>query len=161
MYCLCFPRVVTQISLLTKYLAFIFIESKVIFCKNATWARWQTSPCNNSEETKEVNFFLTLQLKTLLEIPNPASSTGDAPTPSPNPVSGSLGDRTAGASPGYPIVFPLGPSAGTIASTDSGLAGLTFATMAVQPISNSIASNTALSMFDFNIFRPFFKPPLS
>ena len=94
-----------------------------------------------------------MQLKTLLEIPNPASSTGDAPTPSPNPVSGSLGDRTAGASPGYPIVFPLGPSAGTIASTDSGLAGLTFATMAVQPISNSIPSNTALSMFDFNLFR--------
>ena len=94
-----------------------------------------------------------MQLKTLLEIPNPASSTGDAPTPSPNPVSGSLGDRTAGASPGYPIVFPLGPSAGTIASTDSGLAGLTFATGAVQQISNSIASNTALSMFDFNLFR--------
>ena len=98
-----------------------------------------------------------MQLKTLLEIPNPAASTtGDAPTPSPNPVSASLGDRTVGASPGYPIVFPLGPSPtpGTLSSTtDASMGGLTFATGTVMPISNTLASNTALSMFDFNLFR--------
>ena len=101
-----------------------------------------------------------MQLKTLLEIPNPAAiTTGDttAPTPSPNPVSESLGDRTVGSSPGYPILFPLGPSStpiGTsIPSTDSGLGGLTFAIGTVWAISNTIPSNTALSVFDFNLFR--------
>ena len=99
-----------------------------------------------------------MQLKTLLEIPNPAAiTTGDttAPTPSPNPVSGSLGDRTS-SDPGYPIVFPLGPSPSipvSIPTTDSGLGGLKFATGIVMPISNTLASNTALSIFDFNLFR--------
>ena len=94
------------------------------------------------------------KLKTLLAIPSPGAVVGDAPTPSTNPVSTSLGDRTDGATPGYPIIFPLGPSGGVMSgTTDPTLGGLTFATSLVYGISNTNPSTTALSMFDFNLFR--------
>ena len=94
------------------------------------------------------------QLKNLLAIPSPGAVVGDAPTPSSNPVSTSLGDRTYGATPGYPIIFPLGPSSGVLSgTTDPTLGGLNFATTLVYGISNTNPSTTALSMFDFNLFR--------
>ena len=90
----------------------------------------------------------------MLLIAHPQATTGDAPTPSSNPVSHSLGDRVSQADPGYPIVFPLGPSFGSLSSKyDSGLAGITMPTQSVMGISNSDATLTALSMFDFNLFR--------
>ena len=42
---------------LARQIAFIFIESKAIFRKNATWARVRANLCNNSGETEEVNCF--------------------------------------------------------------------------------------------------------
>ena len=62
-YFLVFSRVVTLISLLAvlsklaRQITFIFIESKVIFRKNATGARPRANPCNNSGETEEVAFY--------------------------------------------------------------------------------------------------------
>jgi len=93
----------------------------------------------------------------LLTVPNPEYAVGDAPTPASNPVSQSLGDRNFGSDPGYPVIFPLGPSAGTLADKrDITLGGLTFATgtpPSVFEISNTNTATTAVSMFDFNLFR--------
>ena len=101
-----------------------------------------------------IPLFFFFQLSTLLQISPPQAATGDAPTPSSSPVSNSLGDRVSESDPGYPIVFPLGPSFGSLSSKhDSGLAGITIPTQSVMGISNSQATLTALSMFDFNLFR--------
>ena len=85
-------------------------------------------------------------------------TSGTLPTTPSNPtaVSCYLGDRTAGASPGYPIVFPLSTTAGlnvsTTPNTDDGLAyprnTTSFCTTAP-----CTAGNTALSIADFNLFR--------
>ena len=44
----------TTVSKLARQITCIFIESKVIFRKNATGARPRANPCNNSGETEEV-----------------------------------------------------------------------------------------------------------
>ena len=87
------------------------------------------------------------------------------PTPSnPTPVSCYLGDRTKGATPGYPLIYPLGTTAKPIQSTtlagnrfgtDDGLTYLTGIAQALCSTSPApcTASNTALSIFDFNQFR--------
>ena len=87
------------------------------------------------------------------------SSPGTFPTIPSNPtaVSCYIGDRTAGASPGYPILFPLSSTAGLSISTttnvDDGLAypgtTQTFCSSTVS----CTAGNTALSIADFNRFR--------
>ena len=79
------------------------------------------------------------------------------PIPSnPTAVSCYLGDRTAGASPGYPIVFPLSTSALAISTTtnvDDGIAYPTMNTVAFCATVPCNAANTALSIADFNRFR--------
>ena len=91
----------------------------------------------------------------MLAIGNPQSTTGSpaliAPTPSPNAVSAPLGDRTPGASPGYPIVFPLGNVARAVSLVAGATDGLSFPTSS-QVIGTSPAL-TALSITDFNLFR--------
>ena len=92
----------------------------------------------------------------MLAIGNPQSTTGSpaplAPTPSPNAVSAPLGDRTPGASPGYPIVFPLAKSAAAVSLVTGATDGLAFPTTMSAEIGSSPAL-TALSITDFNIFR--------
>ena len=96
---------------------------------------------------------LTFQLNELLAISDPQSTSGTtAPTPSNNPVSDSLGDRTAGASPGYPILFPIGTSATSISLITGVTDGLSFPT-SITTAHGNLASNVALSVADFNIFR--------
>ena len=85
------------------------------------------------------------------------------PIPSnPTAVSCYLGDRTAGASPGYPIVFPLSSSTTplTISTSlaDNGIAYPTTMTTSFcrRDDITSVpcnAANTALSIADFNVFR--------
>ena len=45
------------LSKLACQITFIFIESKVIICQNATGARSRANLCNNSGETEEVHVF--------------------------------------------------------------------------------------------------------
>ena len=99
-------------------------------------------------------FYFPFQLNDVLAISDPQSTSSGttAPTPSSNPVSDSLGDRTAGASPGYPILFPLGTSATTISLISGVTDGLSFPTSTTTSL-GTLASNTALSIADFNIFR--------
>ena len=88
----------------------------------------------------------------MLAIDNPESTTeaGElAPTPSPNAVSASLGDRTT---PGYPILFPLGTAAEPVTLQSPGTDGLSFPTGNSAIIGSSPASH-ALSITDFNLFR--------
>ena len=84
-------------------------------------------------------------------------TSGTLPTTPSNPtaVSCYLGDRTAGASPGYPIVFPLSTSAMAIATSlaDNGIAYPTTMTTAFCSTAPCNAANTALSIADFNVFR--------
>ena len=96
---------------------------------------------------------IQFQLNDLLDISYPVSVTGStAPTPSSSPVSDSLGDRTANASPGYPILFPLGTSATSISLTTGITDGLSFPTSTTTAIGTGVTS-VALSVVDFNIFR--------
>ena len=83
-------------------------------------------------------------------------------TPSnPTAVSCYLGDRTAGASPGYPIVFPLSTTANqaitTTTNVDDGIAYPTMNTVAFCATVPCNAANTALSIADFNRFRGWVK----
>ena len=88
-----------------------------------------------------------------MDISYPQSTGGStAPTPSPNAVSAPLGDRTAGATPGYPIVFPLGTAAEAVTLQSPGTDGLSFPTGISAIIGSSPASH-ALSITDFNLFR--------
>ena len=99
-------------------------------------------------------FHFAFQLNELLAISDPQSIGGlTAPTPSNNPVSDSLGDRTAGASPGYPILFPIGTSPTTPTLIPGVTDGLAFPTRTTTSIMGTLPSNTALSIADFNIFR--------
>ena len=85
-------------------------------------------------------------------------TSGTLPTTPSNPtaVSCYLGDRTAGASPGYQIQNPLSNTAGlnvsTTPNTDDGLAypNNTTSFCTTAPCT---ATNTALSIADFNTFR--------
>ena len=98
-------------------------------------------------------FNIPFQLNEVLAISDPQSIGGTtAPTPSTNPVSDSLGDRTAGASPGYPILFPLGTSATTISLISGVTDGLSFPVGSTTSMGTT-AANTALSIVDFNVFR--------
>ena len=74
----------------------------------------------------------------------------------PTAVSCYLGDRTAGASPGYPIVFPLSNSPlaiNTTTNVDDGIAYPTNTTIPFCTTAPCTAGNTALSIADFNVFR--------
>ena len=92
-------------------------------------------------------------MKEVLALQDPQSTKGTtAPTPSPSAVSTSLGDRTEGSSPGYPIVFPIGTSDTSISLISGATDGLSFPT-GMTTAHGNLASNTALSLIDFNIFR--------
>ena len=86
-------------------------------------------------------------------------TSGTLPTTPSNPtaVSCYLGDRTAGASPGYPIVFPLSSTAGLTVSTSPADNGIAYPTGVTQTFCSATvpctAGNTALSIADFNRFR--------
>ena len=85
-------------------------------------------------------------------------TSGTFPTIPSNPtaVSCYLGDRTAGSSPGYPIVFPLSSSSLAISTTtnvDDGIAYPTQTTVAFCSTAPCNAANTAVSIRDFNALR--------
>ena len=85
-------------------------------------------------------------------------TSGTFPTIPSNPtaVSCYIGDRTAGASPGFPIVYPLSStvlSISTNTNVDDGLAYPTSNTAAFCTTAPCSATNTALSIADFNTFR--------
>ena len=87
-------------------------------------------------------------------------TSGTTPTTPSNPtaVSCYLGDRTAGASPGYPILFPLSPTGNlaiqTTTTLDDGISyPIPTGTAAFCTTATCNAANTALSIADFNIFR--------
>ena len=81
------------------------------------------------------------------------------------PVSALLGDHVFDSMPGYPILYPLGPSFGVLSDSKSLLMpGLTFTSHfneadptqfgpAILPIRNDNFQFAALSLMDFNIFR--------
>jgi len=91
----------------------------------------------------------------LLEIAHPGPVTGDAPTPTNSVSGGSLGDRTYGSSPGYPILFPLASSSGTLTAPIPGfMDGITLLNPPLAyEASNTLPHTAALSLFDFNLFR--------
>ena len=92
-------------------------------------------------------------MREMLSISDPQSIGGPTfPTPSPSPVSDSLGDRDANASPGYPIIFPIGTSAATISTVTGVTDGLSFPTTTTVALGNT-ALDAALSLVDFNVFR--------
>jgi hypothetical protein len=86
-------------------------------------------------------------------------TSGTSPTTPSNPtaVSCYLGDRTAGASPGYPILFPLSTTGNlaiqTTTGADDGIAYPISSTTAFCSTAPCTAANTALSIVDFNYFR--------
>ena len=120
-----------------------------------------------------MGFEHALQLSALLAISNPEAALS-VTAPSPNPVANAVGDRYGqlihkkrvfisnpttqclyNFSAGYPILYPLGPTAGTFTdATDPLMPGLTFIpALGVQQISSTALSNSAVSLLDFNVFR--------
>ena len=92
-------------------------------------------------------------MREMLSISDPQSIGGPTfPTPSPSPVSDSLGDRSENASPGYPIIFPIGTSGATITTVTGVTDGLSFPTTTTVALGNT-ALDAALSLVDFNVFR--------
>ena len=121
-----------------------------------------------------MGFEHALQLSALLAISNPEAALS-VTAPSPNPVANAVGDRYGQSihtkeyilisnpttqclynfSAGYPILYPLGPTAGTFTdATDPLMPGLTFIpALGIQQISSTALSNSAVSLLDFNVFR--------
>ena len=93
---------------------------------------------------------MIFQLNEITAISDPVSIGGtQAPTPSPSPVSDSLGTRELET---YPIIFPLGSAAGPITVIASVTDGLAFPTGVAVPLGTTNA-DAALSLVDFNNFR--------